>query len=138
MPTTLTNGATTLTLPANAAAGDDFTWPDEFGWSAVQASRSYSVGGALLVDRGLKLAGRPITLQGGETWGWMARSTVLQLQAWANAGATGMTLNYRGTAYTVEFDSERGAAVDVQPCVDYHTPASADTYYGALRFITTA
>lgn len=138
MPTTLTNGATTLTLAANAARGDDFTWPDEFAWTAVQTTTSFSWTGALMIDRGIKLAGRPITLQGGDTWGWIARATVQQLQAWADAGATGMVLSYRGSNYTVEFDTERGAPVDVQPLVDFADPSSTAAYYGALRFITTA
>ncbi|CAN7366086.1 hypothetical protein LJR118_002175 [Acidovorax sp. LjRoot118] len=52
-------------------------WVDEFSWSPVEKTTEYSTTGALLVDVGERLAGRPITLQATDEHGWLAR-TVLQ------------------------------------------------------------
>lgn len=130
MPTiTLTNGATTLALP------DDLLRPDEFAWSATQQRSGYSAGGALLLDVGAKLAGRPITLQGGERHGWAPRSTVLTLQQWIDAGASPLTLVFRATTYTVGF-APGDEPLTVQPVIDYSDPDSTDLVFFVLRLIT--
>jgi hypothetical protein len=54
----------------------DMTWVDEFNWPTVIRSTEYSLTGALIVDSGQRLAGRPITLQGDQSGGWITRSTV--------------------------------------------------------------
>src|SRR5690349_17501425 len=64
-------------------------WDDEFAWSAVQKSAEYSVTGALLVDAAVKQAGRPITLRGDPTAGWIRRSVVEALRALAAADPVG-------------------------------------------------
>jgi len=38
-------------------------WVDEFDWNPVEKSIEYSITGALLIDSGVRLAGRTITLQ---------------------------------------------------------------------------
>jgi hypothetical protein len=48
-------------------------WVDEFAWSAAQRS----VTGAQIIDVAIKVAGRPITLQGI----WIRRATLLALRA---------------------------------------------------------
>lgn len=130
MPTTLTNGATVLTLPNHLA------WPDEFAWTAAQQRSGYSAGGALLLDVGTKLAGRPITLVGTERHAWAPRSTALTLQQWADAGASPMTLLLRGTTYTVGF-APGDAPLTVQPKgYDYSEPIGTDLVFFTLRLIT--
>ena len=131
MATTLTKGTTVLTL------SDHLLWTDEFAWTRVQQSTSFSVGGAVLFDRGVKLAGRPITLQAGPDWGWIPRSTALSLYAWANEAGAAMTLLYRGVSYAVVFDVERGP-LEVVPVGQFADPADADICAVSLRFITTA
>lgn len=131
MPTTLTKGATTLTLP------DHLLWPDEFLWSSTQASRNYSVGGALLVNVGTKLAGRPITLQGGVDHAWAQRSQALTLRSWTDDPAAAMTLVYRAVTRSVAF-----APVDTPfsfvPQLDYSDPADTDVGFFTLQLITLA
>lgn len=39
-------------------------WVDEFAWSAAQRSVERSITGAQIIDVAIKVAGRPVTLQG--------------------------------------------------------------------------
>jgi len=111
---TLTKGATTIEL------SDRLEWADEFDWSPIEQSTAYSTTGALLVDVAVKLAGRPITLQGTATAAWITRAVCDTLQAWAAEAGTQFTLNLRGTARAVIFDHARGgfAAVPLWPLLD--------------------
>lgn len=129
MANTLTNGTTVLTLP------DDLMWPDEFSWSAVQAQRSYSVAGALLIDRGVKLAGRPITLQAGVDYAWATRSVALTLFSWVQQANPALTLSYRGTSYPVDFD-RAAQPLEVTQVLEYSNPNTTDSCVLTLRFIT--
>jgi hypothetical protein len=63
----LTYNGTTATL------SDRLQWTDEYDWSPVEQSAEYSTEGMLLVDVAVKLAGRPITLDGVETAAWITR-----------------------------------------------------------------
>lgn len=132
MATTLTKGGVTLTL------SDELLWPDEFSWSSVQSTTTYSAAGAPLFDRGVKLAGRLITLQAGPTWGWTTRAQALTLYAWVNDAGAALSLLYRGIAYSVVFDYERGALEAAAVGDGYQDPDAADFYAVTLRFITTA
>ena len=126
--TTLTYGATTLTLP------DDLPWTDEFGWAAVEQRSEYSITGALIVEASAKLAGRPITLAGTETRGWISRATLLTLKAWAALPAQAFTLAINGNSRSVAFDQARGA-VDAQPLFALVDTDAGDDYIPTLRFI---
>ena len=128
MSTTLTNGATTLTLP------DDLSWPDEFDWVAVQERRQFSVAGALLIDRRLKLAGRPITLRGAADAAWATRADALTLHSWIQQANPTLTLSLRGTSYSVAFDYSN-RPLEVTPVIDYSTPDNADLCFFTLRLI---
>lgn len=129
--TTLTHGSTTLALPA------DLYWENEFAWSAVQEQRSYALHGALLVDRGVRLVGRPITLSGTLDYAWITRTACLQLHAWAQQPGLPLVLVYRGSTYQVAFDQE-GPPLELTPRVDYANPAAGDFYVPTLRFYTRA
>jgi len=98
MSITLTYNGTTATL------SDRLHWSDEYDWSPVQQSTEYSTEGALLVDVALKLAGRPITLEGSDTAAWLSRAVCDTLQAWAALPGIELTLVVRGVAHNVMFD----------------------------------
>ena len=98
MSITLTYNGTTATL------SDRLHWSDEYDWSPVEQSTEYSTEGALLVDVALKLAGRPITLEGGDTAAWLSRAVCETLQAWAALPGIELTLVVRGVARAVMFD----------------------------------
>lgn len=124
MPTTLTRGGTTLTLP-------DLLWPDEYAWQAVEQRTQFTITGALIVEASAKQAGRPITLQSGA---WFVRSQLETLRAWAALPAQQFTLSYRGVSFDVAFDHSRGALA-ATAVIDYSDPDGTDYYAVTLRFI---
>ena len=108
MSITLTYSGTTVAL------SDRLEWEDEYTWSPVEQTAEYSTTGALLMDLGLKQAGRPITLQGTQTAAWLTRAACDALQAWAALPGAELTLTLRGVARQVVFDhAQRG--FDAQP-----------------------
>lgn len=127
MSNTLTYSGTTIPLPP------DLSWPNEF-WSPVKQAKEFSITGSLIVDSGVATAGRPITLQGGESFGWMARSTVSTLATWAAVPGAQMVLSVRGTTFNVIFDHD-ATGFEPTPVVDYADPQSTDWYTATLRFI---
>lgn len=132
MAITLTHTAssTTLTLP------DALSWADEYTWSPVQQSKTYTTTGALLIEEGVKQAGRPITLEGSEDRTWCTRAVVDQLHAWAQTTGMVLVLTLRGLAHTVTFDHERGALQGL-PVLFYADGSieSVDWYVPTLRFL---
>lgn len=46
-----------------------FVWVDEFDWQAsVSSEPIYTITGAMIIETGIKKAGRPITLKGDNVW----------------------------------------------------------------------
>ena len=123
-PWTLTrkDNNATLELPA------DMRWRDEFDWQALaQATPQYSLGGAVIVQQGTMLAGRPITL-GGE-WIWLPRATLLTLAAWADVPELEMTLTTPdGRSYNTCF--ARPALSNTTPVI-YASPEDGTAQYEA-------
>lgn len=123
--TTLAYGAVTITLP------DDLLWVDEYNWSAVEQVKEYSVTGALIVESAARLAGRPITLMGGENHGWVTRSVLDALLTASNIPGQQFTLTLRGVAHTVIFDEGR---IEAEPVFDVSDPEAGDFYVVTLNF----
>lgn len=66
---------------AEIALPNDLLWVDEFKWTPVTSTGSYSLAGALIIEQGVKLAGRPITLEPPDSgMAWVPRSTVQALK----------------------------------------------------------
>lgn len=131
MSITLSAGVTTLTLDP------DLLWADEFEWAATEQSVERSVTGALIIQAGTRLAGRPITLQPeDDAAAWMTRADMTQLQAWADAAGQVMTLTLRGVAHHVMFRHHDGGAFSASPVVHFADPDNADWLLVTLRFIT--
>ncbi len=126
---TLTVAATTITLP------DDLRWVDETDWTPAEQTTEYSLAGALIVDGGLKQAGRPITLDSYDGDVWLSRSTVLALQALAAIPGLEMTLMLWGVTYTVIFSHEDGRPVEAAPVLPISPPADDDWYTLTLRLM---
>ena len=122
--------STTLTLP------DALSWADEYTWSPVEQSKTYTTTGALLIEEGVKQAGRPITLEGSEDRTWCTRALVDQLHAWAATPGIVLVLTLRGITHSVTFDHERGALMGL-PVLFYAdgSIASDDWYVPTLRFL---
>lgn len=61
---------------------NDLLWVDEFRWTPVASSSSYSLAGSLIIEQGVKLAGRPITLEPPDNeMAWVSRATHAALRA---------------------------------------------------------
>lgn len=120
----------TISLP------DALNWSDEYTWSPVEQTKTYTTTGALLIEVGVKLAGRPITLEGSEDSTWCTRDLVDQLHAWVSTPAIELALTLRGVTYTVTFDHERGALQGL-PVIFFADGSvqSDDWYVPTLRFL---
>ena len=111
-------------------------WSDEFGWSRVEKSLEYSLTGAALIDAGVRLAGRPITLQGEVEAGWIQRGALTALQALAEGDATGehALVLADGRTFTVQFAP--GLAVEGKPLARPELPVEHYPYIATVRLIT--
>ncbi|NWO05827.1 MAG: hypothetical protein HLX50_09070 [Alteromonadaceae bacterium] len=103
MSISISDGQTTINLPR------DLQWTDQFSWSAVEQSAEYSLTGALVVQQGVKQAGRPFTLasNGGV---WVYKPDVEALYALYNQTST-LTLTINGTSYPFQFERPGGLKV---------------------------
>lgn len=108
MAITLRNTTTneTIELPF------DMQWDDEFSYSPVQQTVTYSITGAMLVEESTKQAGRPITLSGKTDGTWLSRADVLLLQTWVSTPLLVLQLGIRGGFKTVIFRHENGSALE--------------------------
>lgn len=118
-----------LTLPT------DLIWIDEFDWTPIEQSRSYSVRGVLIIQTGTKQAGRPITLAGDTTSGLISRADLATLQSKLTTNtALVLTLNDART-FNVTFDHSKNP-IDAKAWLDYSTPDSTDFYTLKISLIT--
>lgn len=119
-----------ITLP------EDLHWEDETDWTPVEQSQEYSLAGSLVLDAGVKQAGRPITLVGGDDRAWTNRATVLALMAKAATPGAEMTLTLNDArTYTVMFRHGDGKPVDARPVVAFTGLSDADYYTLTLRLM---
>lgn len=110
-------------------------WVDEFNWHPVLRSAEYSITGALLLDAATRQAGRPITLQGSESAGWLQRSAVLALRALAEQADQTHTLTLAdGRVFTVAF-APGETPIEATPLARPELPPSAYPYIATIRLI---
>ena len=134
MPLTL--GAVDL-ADDSELGGEQLEWVDEFEWDAITQSQERSLSGALLIQEGVKLHGRPITLQsnGGA---WFTLATVRALEALRDQpGAVMQLVLPRGDQYWVTWNRENGSPLAAKQVI--RSQDMADTLYElTLRLITVA
>ena len=98
----------TITLP------DDLLWINEFEWNPVEQTTERSLTGALLVQEGQIIHGRPIILSGNGEAGWVSRLTVKSLFALTKAANKTMTLTLPDSRqFPGIFDRSNGAPLGV-------------------------
>lgn len=121
---------TTLTLP------DALSWTDEYTWSPIEQSQTYTTTGALLIEEHVKQAGKPFTLEGGIDSTWCTRTLVNTLHAWAATPGIVMTLVLRGVTHGVTFDHTKGALQGL-PVMFYADGSieAVDFYVPTIRLI---
>jgi hypothetical protein len=124
----LSDGTTSINLP------DDLEWTDETAYSVVEQSTEHTLTGALVVDVGARLAGRPITLTGGDDV-WVTRAVVDALRAWADTPGQTLTLTMTGyAAMSVMFRLQDGPGVEARPVL-FAAPISADDAYTITLYL---
>lgn len=120
------------TLNALAIPGD-LLWTDEFNWNPVERATEYSLSGALVVDVGERLAGRPITLESQDDGGWVPRSTLVSLYAMAGNKTLAIVLTLGdGRTFNVSFAEPPFEAEQV---IGYSDPVDATWYRLKLNLI---
>ena len=107
---------------------DDLVWTEELDWLPVEQSTDYTIGGSLVIQEAIKLAGRPINLNGV-----VPRALLLSLRA-AASQPIAHTLTINGTAYAVRWRYS-DSALTARALVDYADPTDDDLYDVTLRFV---
>lgn len=118
--------------------GDQMEWVDEFQWDAVAQDQQRSLSGALIIQEGGKLYGRPITLSsnGGA---WFTLATVRALEAKRDTAQKIMPLTLPdGREFYVTWNHAAGAPVEAAPLFRQVAPQSGALYELTLRLITVA
>jgi hypothetical protein len=115
------------------ALPDDLVWVDEFAYTPVIQELAWAVDGTLIIQQGIKLAGRTITLSGGENYGWITRATLLLVHAKAIAGVTCTLTLSDSRVFSVKFRQDN--PLEAHPVLDYASPDASDFYYITLPFI---
>lgn len=114
-------------------------WTDEFTWSAIEKSMERSLTGAALIDVGVKVAGRPITLEAQSDAGWMPRSDVLALVALVEADPdAAFTFTHAdGRTFDVQFAPvEAPVTAEPIPGARPELPPASFPYVATVRLIT--
>lgn len=129
----------TIPIPAG------MRWADEYDWSPVVQATTYSLAGALVIEEATRLAGRPLTLEGGRTWAWITRADLDTLRnALVTAGATWTFTLHDGRRFTVmaRQDGEGPIKASPLPIVRDSGPADPDDetryYIDTIRLMILA
>lgn len=116
-----------ITLP------QDLAWISEFDWTPVRQSQTVSLTGKLIIEEAVQLAGRPITLSGGQEV-WVKRSTLIALHTLATQVTNPLNLTYHDTTLQVVFNHS-ATAIEARPVVPYSNPDDDAWYTLTLRLI---
>lgn len=118
--------------------GEQLEWTDEFAWSVVEQSQERSLSGALIVQEGVKLYGRPITLASNDG-AWFRRSVVQQLETLRDEAGRVMLLELpSGAQHYVIFNRVDGNPLDAAALFRRVAPSGDALYQITLRLITVA
>ena len=132
MPYTLTLDAVDLAADPDLG-GEQLQWTDEHEWDPVEQNQDRSLGGALMVQEGVKLYGRPITLASNEG-AWFTLTTVQALQALRDQPGIVMLLTLPGGAqHHVTWNRAAGA----RRCSAASPPARSSMQHSSWRTSST-
>lgn len=127
-----------IDLSANPAlGGEQMEWVDEYEWDVIEQTQERSLTGVLMIQQGVKLYGRPITLQsnGGA---WFTLATVRALEALRDQLGIIMSLTLpRGDQHYVTWNRDDGPPLKAVQLFRELDPAGTD-YELTLRLITVA
>jgi len=118
--------------------GDQLQWTDEHTWDAVEQGQDRSLTGALIIQEGVKLYGRPITLASNEA-ALFTRTTIEALQALRDQAGIVMLLTLpSGAQHYVTWNRTAGAPVEAVPLWRRVVYQPGDLFFLTLRLITVA
>lgn len=121
-----------------ALGGEQLEWTDERDWDPVEQNQDRSLSGALIVQEGVKLYGRPITLSsnGGA---YFTLAKVRELEAMAAVSLKVMLLTLpTGAEHYVTWNRAAGPAVQATPMWRGVNPGPNAAHELTLRLITVA
>ena len=116
---------------------DGFLWSDEFDWKPVEQKQERSISGALIVQEGKKLSGRPIALvPPSSSQGWIKRKHLRTILEWSGLGEQ-FTIEFEylhdQRRFNVIFNHEAGA-IEAKPVKEFPTVSEDDYYVVTMRF----
>lgn len=92
----------------------DLLWIDEYTWNLVEQQEIIMSDGSIVVQAEAQQTGRPISLIGGDTFGYVTKSVVDIVQGYVDTPFKQMTLVLNnGDSYNVIFTEERFTATTV-------------------------
>lgn len=119
-----------------ALGGDQLEWVDEWDWDPVAQTQDRSLTGALIIQEGQKLYGRPITLSSNGA-AWFTLATVRLLEALRDQLGIVMQLTLpTGAQHYVTWNRAAGAPVQATPLFRTVNPGPDWLYELTLRLIT--
>ncbi|MEK8080702.1 hypothetical protein [Pseudomonas sp. XK-1] len=119
-------------------AGDQLEWTDEFEWDAVAQEQERSLAGNMIVQEGIKIHGRSITLASNGA-AWFMLSLVRQLEVLRDQPGRVMPLTLAdGREFHVIFNRIGGAALDAKPLERQVNPGPDALYELTIRLLTVA
>ena len=127
----------TLTIEANVIElPPGLVWEDEFAWAPVAQKAEVTVAGALVVQEGVQLAGRPITLIGGEDACWIARSDLEALYAAMQTAGRTMILTLHDSRTFMVMWRRNPQPIEAKQLFRMEEPTAATFYViETLKFI---
>lgn len=121
----------TLTLPPT------LVWSDRYGWSPVSQAVRRTLGGGLVVFHRALRGGRPVTLDAGQTWGWLSKEQVDALALMAAAPGAIYTLQWYGETHQVAFRHDEPPAFSAQPLRPQNPePGPSTRFTGQIKLMT--
>ena len=121
-----------------ALGGEQLEWTDEFDWTPIAQEQERSLSGALLIQQGSKLHGRPINLKSNGA-AWFPLSVVRSLEVLRDIPDKQMPLVLPdGREFTVIFDHSNGAPLKATPLWRQVNPGADHLYEIELSLLTVA
>lgn len=115
---------------------EETIWVDRFNSTQVSQTRKRSLAGRQIITALQLIAGRPITLQSGEAFGWMTKTTLDQISTLADQVGATYTLIFGVETFTVAFRHDDPPAFEFVSFVPRTTHESTDYFVGTIKLVT--
>ena len=112
-------------------------WTDAHAWSPVDQSSKRTLDGSMITFHRALKAGRPITLEGGQSWGWLTGEQVEAIATLAASPGAIYPLQINGQTYQVAFRHDDAPAFEARPLRPQNPNPGPDTWYVATIKLMT-